>query len=181
MVRRIGLLVAGALVALGTAPAAAHAQGASPVSDALRADLTQAQRNLVAAAREMPADKYGFQPTKEQRTFGQLVLHVAGSNDFMCSTISGQPRPTEARMEPTAPKDSLVARVERSFAYCASALKGVTDADLGAEVPFFGGRKISRAGAILGLVEDWADHYGQAAMYLRLNGHLPPTARRGGM
>lgn len=181
MTHRIGTLVAGVVVALSAAPVAAYAQGASPVADALRADLMQAQRNLVAAAKEMPADKYGYQPTKQQRTFAQLVLHVAGSNEFMCSTISGRARPKEARMQPTAPKDSLVARVQRSFAYCTAALKGVTDAELGTEVPFFGGRKISRAGAIMGLVEDWADHYGQAAMYLRLNGHLPPTARGGGM
>jgi hypothetical protein len=25
---------------------------------------------------------------------------------------------------------------------------------------------------------DWADHYSQAAIYLRLNGLLPPTAKR---
>jgi hypothetical protein len=26
-------------------------------------------------------------------------------------------------------------------------------------------------------MEDWADHYSQFAIYLRLNGLLPPTAR----
>ena len=26
-------------------------------------------------------------------------------------------------------------------------------------------------------VEDWADHYSQLAIYLRLNGLLPPTAK----
>jgi hypothetical protein len=28
---------------------------------------------------------------------------------------------------------------------------------------------------------DWADHYSQAAIYLRLNGLLPPTAKKSGM
>jgi hypothetical protein len=27
-------------------------------------------------------------------------------------------------------------------------------------------------------VDDWADHYSQSAIYMRLNGLLPPTARR---
>jgi hypothetical protein len=29
----------------------------------------------------------------------------------------------------------------------------------------------------MGLSASWADHYGAAAMYLRLTGLLPPTAR----
>jgi len=28
------------------------------------------------------------------------------------------------------------------------------------------------------LPSSWADHYGAAAMYLRLNGLLPPTAKK---
>jgi hypothetical protein len=28
------------------------------------------------------------------------------------------------------------------------------------------------------LASSWADHYAEAAMYLRLNGVLPPTARK---
>jgi hypothetical protein len=31
--------------------------------------------------------------------------------------------------------------------------------------------------ALVGLVDDWSDHYSQLAMYLRLNGILPPTAK----
>jgi hypothetical protein len=27
---------------------------------------------------------------------------------------------------------------------------------------------------------DWADHYSQTAIYLRMNGQLPPTAKRRG-
>jgi hypothetical protein len=33
---------------------------------------------------------------------------------------------------------------------------------------------------VLDLVADWADHYGASAIYLRLNGVLPPTAKRSG-
>ena len=36
----------------------------------------------------------------------------------------------------------------------------------------------ARATAMIGLVTDWANHYGQQAMYLRLNGVLPPTAAK---
>jgi hypothetical protein len=127
----------------------------------------------------MPADKYSFAPTPAQMSFGKLVLHVAGSNDFMCATISGSKAPERSKLEPGDAKDKLVSALEQSFQYCSTALANVTDANLGEEVPFFGGRKISRASAVLGLAEDWGDHYSLAATELRLNDLLPPTAKKG--
>ena len=36
-----------------------------------------------------------------------------------------------------------------------------------------------RAGTnLIAAAEDWADHYSQLAIYLRLNGLLPPTAKK---
>jgi hypothetical protein len=169
-----------ALLAASPLSLTAHAQSHSPVLDALRQNAEQAQRNLVGAAESMPADKYGFKPTPAQMSFGELVLHVAGANDYMCSTISGTKVPAEPKLQPTGSKETLVARVRRSFAFCTSALAKVGDDALGENVPFFGGRTISRAGAVLDLVADWADHYGASAIYLRLNGILPPTAKKTG-
>ena len=37
---------------------------------------------------------------------------------------------------------------------------------------------MSRAGALVTIVVDWADHYSTAASYLRLNGLLPPSAKK---
>jgi uncharacterized damage-inducible protein DinB len=171
-------------------PGAGNAEGArstagaaaSPVMDALRQVSQRYEANLVGSAKEMPADKYGYKPTAQQRTFGALMLHVARSNEFFCSSISGQPQPKGAQLEPTSPKDALVNALEKSFNYCTNVLSKVNDSELDAQVPFFGNRKVTRATAVMGLAEDWADHYGQAAMYLRLNGMLPPSAqRRGGM
>ena len=176
----VGIFACALALLLVALPDAAGAQQSSnPVSDALRAALTRAERNLVAAAREMPADKYSFAPTPAQMSFGKLVLHVAGSNDFMCSTISGSKAPERSKLEPGDSKDKLVAALEQSFQYCTTALANTNDGNLGEEVPFFGGRKISRAAAVLGLSEDWGDHYSLAATELRLNGMLPPTAKQG--
>lgn len=152
----------------------------SPVADALRAATGRAARNLPAAADEMPADKFGFKPTPAQMTFGELV-HVAGSNARLCSWISGSPAPDLPSLAPTDPKDKLVARLGETFTYCTGALAALDDSKLADSAPFFGGRKVTRAAAMLALTADWADHYSQAAVYLRLNGLLPPTARRGEM
>ncbi len=35
----------------------------------------------------------------------------------------------------------------------------------------------SSAAALIVLSDDWYDHYGAQAIYLRLNGILPPTAQ----
>ena len=158
------------------APLAAQEQ-ANPISTALKNELKGSQKNLTAAAELMPADKYGYKPTAAQMSFGQLMLHVAGSNDFMCATIPGTKAHARTKLQPTAAKDAIVARLKESFDYCTTALGPMDDSKLSDEVPYFGGRKTSRGGAMMGLASDWADHYGASAIYLRLNGILPPTAR----
>jgi len=168
---------AGNSPAMGPGPTASS-DAASPVMNAVRQVSQRYQRNLVGSAEEMPADKYAYKPTPQQMSFGQLMLHVATSNEFMCSSISGQPQPKEPQLDPTSPKAQLVARLKESFSYCADALAKVDDGGLSQQVPFFGNREVTRATAVMGLAEDWADHYGQAAMYLRLNGMLPPSAQR---
>jgi hypothetical protein len=45
-------------------------------------------------------------------------------------------------------------------------------------ITWFDGKPRTRAWAFLGLASGWADHYATAAMYLRLNGLLPPSAKK---
>ena len=40
---------------------------------------------------------------------------------------------------------------------------------------------MARASIMTLTTADWADHYSQSAIYLRLNGLLPPTAKKAGM
>lgn len=174
MKRNVSVFVV-ALV-FGLAPLAARAQQ-NPVSTAVRASVAQHAKILVAGAEEMPADKYSFAPTPEQMTFGHLVLHVAQSNMFLCSRISGDKAPDLPKLTEHSPKSQLIAAMKSSFAFCDQALAKVNDSELTQEIPFFGGRNVSKATAMIGISNDLADHYSQEAMYLRLNGHLPPTAQ----
>jgi hypothetical protein len=57
-------------------------------------------------------------------------------------------------------------------------LAKVNDSDLSAKVQLFGGREFTRAQTMFITSDDWADHYSQLAIYLRLNGLLPPTAKK---
>jgi uncharacterized damage-inducible protein DinB len=150
----------------------------NPVSDAVRSILERASKNMVAAADEMPADKYSYHPTAGQMTFGHLVMHMAGSNNFLCSKISGLPAPPAEKLSDTDPKEKLVEALKLSFEFCTQALAKADDANLDQELTMFGGRKATRAAAMIALTDDFADHYSAAASYLRLNGLLPPTAQK---
>jgi uncharacterized damage-inducible protein DinB len=149
----------------------------NPVSDTVRSMLGGQSKNLTAAAEAMPADKYSYKPTEQQMTFGTLVEHIAKSNNFLCAKLANLVEPSD-KISDKDPKDKLVAALKSSFAYCETALKGVRDSQLGEPVTMWGGRQAPKAAALIGLTNDWADHYGLAATYLRLNGMLPPTAKK---
>jgi uncharacterized damage-inducible protein DinB len=157
------------------APLTLLAQG-NPVANAVRESARDNGKNLLAAAEAMPADKYGYKPTPAQMTFGELIVHIQGDNRITCSAIGGSQPAAEATLAPTDPKEKLVSALQRSLAICDAALAQVKDSQLGDAVSYYG-HSASRATALIGLITDWADHYSQQAIYLRLNGVLPPTAR----
>jgi uncharacterized damage-inducible protein DinB len=166
------------LIAVAACCATAASAQTSPVADALRSAEQQAGKNLVAAAEVMPADKYGFKPTPAQMSFGKVVGHLIEGNDFFCSKLGGVEAPKRAELAPDAPKDKLVGRLRETFQFCDTALAKANDSDLAAKLPFFGGREVSRAEMMFITAQDWSDHYSQMAIYLRLNGLLPPTAKK---
>jgi hypothetical protein len=149
---------------------------ANPVTSTVKAQLTRYAKNMVAAADLMPAEKYNFKPTPEMNTFGHLTMHIAQSNNFLCSKISGVAAP-DIKVTDTDAKDKLVSALKASFEYCTTALANVDDSKLGEPMALFGNRPASRAAALIALSDDWYDHYGTQAVYLRLNGILPPTAQ----
>ena len=160
------------------ASTAALTQSKSSVSDVLREMLTGREKNTVAAFEEMPADKYGYKPTPEQMTFGHLAAHIVGSNYFFCSNTGDVPRPKTEELKGTEDKDKLVAALKASFEFCHTALAKADDSKLNENITWFDNKPRPRAWAAVTLAASWSDHYATAAMYLRLNGLLPPTAQK---
>jgi uncharacterized damage-inducible protein DinB len=158
--------------------AALGQQTKSPVSDVLRAMLTGREKTTIAAFEEMPADKFGYKPTDEQMTFGHLAAHIASGNYFFCSNAGDVPRPKTEELKGTEGRDKLVAAVKASFEFCEAALAKADDSRLNENITWFDGKPRPRAWAFMALSSSWADHYGMAAMYLRLNGLVPPTAKQ---
>jgi len=148
------------------------------VADAFRDNAKHSGDHLVAAAEEMPADKYSYKPTPAQMSFGQIVTHLAEGNDYLCGAIGGMKAPARAKVADTDSKEKLVALLKDSFAFCDQALAPLDDSKLAEQLPFFGGKTKSRAAVMTITTGDWADHYSQSAIYLRLNNLLPPTAKK---
>lgn len=148
-----------------------------PVSASIRLLLPRSQNNSLGAIEAMPADKFNYKPTADQMTFAHLVAHIAGSNNFLCAKAANVPEPKVDEVKDTDSKDKLLAAAKASFEFCSEALSKMDDSKLGDTVELFGGRQFPRAMAALGLASGWADHYAAAAMYLRLNGILPPSAQ----
>jgi uncharacterized damage-inducible protein DinB len=167
--------LAGCIVLLATAAVAQ--QSKSPVSDVLRTMLAGRAKNTIAAFEAMPADKFGYKPTPDQMTFGHLAAHIVDSNYRFCSMVGDVPQPKTEELKGTEEKDKLVADIKASFDFCQTALAKADDSKLNDSITWFDNKPRPRAWAFVALASSWADHYGMAAMYLRLNGVLPPTAK----
>lgn len=177
------------LAALSAAPSFAQSAAApssapeaaapfkNPVLSSVRLIFPNRQKNTLAALEAMPADKYAYKPTPDQMSFAHLAIHIVEFNNAMCSTLVNVPAPKVDELKETDPKDKLVAAARASFDFCSQSIANADDAALGDSVNFFGRAQGPRAMAALILASGWADHYATAAMYLRLNNILPPTAQ----
>jgi DinB family protein len=185
----VAFILLGASSAIGPSQAAAQASpaagGASsqsvgpvkePVSTSLRTILPNRQKNILGAIEAMPADKFGYKPTPDQMSFGHLVVHITESNNAQCARIADIAPPKVEELRETDSKDKLLAAARASFDFCASSLANVDDSKMG-EVIEIGHMQAPRVMSAFFLTGGWADHYGAAAMYLRLNGILPPSAQ----
>jgi len=159
-----------------TAVAAVAQQSKSPISDVAREMLNAREKYTVGAFEAMPADKYEYKPTPEQMTFGHLAAHIVDSNHAFCSWAGDVPKPAAEQLKGTEGKDKLIAALKASFEFCRTALAKADDSKLNDNITWFDGKPRPRAWAFMTLTASWADHYGAAAMYLRLNGILPPSA-----
>jgi uncharacterized damage-inducible protein DinB len=172
----------GSLQAQTMAPASSTTPQASapvkdPVTTGLRALLPRSRNNTLGAITAMPADKFGYKPTPDQMSFAHLVVHIIGFNNGFCAKAAAVAEPKVEEVKETDSKDKLLAAATASYDFCADALGKMDDSKLGDSIELFGGHQAPRATADLILASGWADHYAAAAMYLRLNGVVPPSAQ----
>src|SRR5512133_2879022 len=180
------LALAVTLPAILSAQQPSGAPPANPITAALRGRTLALQNNIAQAFDSIPESKFGYKPTPAQLTIGYIAQHLVSDNYFFCNnfgatkgTVAAKDTATADSVKAKWPKDTLVAKLKASFAFCESAFAQLDDAKLAEQITMtFRGnsRQAPRASMVLGHVVDMADHYSQIANYMRLNNLLPPTA-----
>jgi hypothetical protein len=169
--------------------AQAHdSQQAPPtVASTLDREISAVEKQIVEIAEAMPEDKYNFSPEslnisgadyKGVRTFAVQVKHVASSNYFIWSPITGDKVPDNIK-DGNGPADvktkaDIIKFLKDSFALGHKAAATLTTENM-LQTPEHSKSTRLRL-AIFGVAHAY-DHYGQMVEYLRTNGIVPPASR----
>ena len=152
------------------------AQGPSMQAEALK-DWTNQKELMTKIADAMPEDKFGFKSTPAQRSYGEQILHVAGANVMLFKTYGSKATAPTINQKATAKAEILKALAD-SYDFGIAAIKEQTDASMMQSVqgpPFLGAS--TRTRMVYFSMNHAMDIYGQMAVYLRLNGIVPPASR----
>jgi len=162
-----------------TAPAAepAPAPGGAAVRADLIKDWERQKATLLAIADAMPEDKFGFKSTPAQRSYAEQIMHVATVNVDILKLVGGQAPPPTFTAESAKTKADILKALGESYDHGIALLNEQTDASITGtvEAAFLG--PSTRARVFWFLLGHSMDIYGQLAVYLRLNGIVPPASR----
>jgi uncharacterized damage-inducible protein DinB len=129
------------------------------------------QDKIMKAAEAMPESKYSYRPTKDVRSFAEILDHVADISYILCSGAKGEAPPASAHAADS--KTKMKARLKGAFEYCDGVYSGFTDAHLNDPANFFG-FNTNKMFILTQLANHDALHYGNLVTYLRLN-RLEPS------
>jgi len=189
---RIFLLSASFAIAFSMTAWAQTAKPAAPqpattLASMVDSEITAIEKQVVDVAEAMPEDKYNFSPEslnipgddyKGVRTFALQVKHVAASNYFIWSTITGDKLPDNLK-DGNGPADlktkaDIIKFLKDSFAQGHKAAATLTVDNMLQPVGQSKSPRLHRAE--FGVAHAF-DHYGQMVEYLRMNGIVPPASR----
>ena len=172
------------------APASVPQAQPSPpptIASAVDSEISNIERQIIDVAEAMPEDKYNFSPEslnipgsdfKGVRRFAVQVKHVAASNYFIWSHLTGDKLP-EGLKDGNGPenlktKAEIIKFLQDSFALGHKAAARLTTENM---LQTAEGSKSSRLHLATFGVAHAFDHYGQMVEYLRMNGIVPPASR----
>ena len=172
----------------GSTPAAspepAAVAAATPNSQVLmqlRADWQAQKDTMMKIADAMPEDKFSYKTTPAQRNYGEQIMHVATANVELLKVLAGKAAAPVFTAESAKTKPDMLKALGESYDYGTALLNELTETTILEPVknpPSFLGPS-SRARIVWTLLAHSMDIYGQMAVYLRLNGIVPPASRGG--
>jgi uncharacterized damage-inducible protein DinB len=170
-----------AVLAQESKPAPAVRSSAAPPANPIATSQSRIYTFLsgvvIAAAEKMPEANYSFKPTPDVRSFGQLVGHLADSQYYFCSRVSGDTQPAGSAEKDKTAKEDLVGALKEAVAYCGKVYAGMTDARGGEMMKFMNSDMAKLAVLSANTAHDY-EHYGNMVTYMRLKGIVPPTSEK---
>ncbi len=163
-----------ASVVVTTAAAQAPA-GPPTLSTSIKRMQDGVARNLRASADKVSEELFAFQPTKEVRTFGQLVGHLANANFNYCARGKGETNPNTQDFEKLTKKADLAKALDDSLKYCDAVYASLTDQSA-IEVIKMGQNDGLRVTPLISNISHNNEHYGNLVTYMRLKGIVPPSS-----
>jgi hypothetical protein len=166
-----------------------HTQTSQAVTLASMVDhqITVIEKQVVDAAEAMPDEKFNFTPEslaipgddyKGVRSFAVQVRHIAASNYFLWSPITGDAVPAAIK-DGNGPVDvkskaEILRLLKESFALGHKAAATLTPDNM--LQPYAPGKGPRLDRTEFGVAHAY-NHYGQMVEYLRMNGIVPPASR----
>ena len=174
VVVRVGMLSVSVLASLANAQVSPSLpnpiMAPNPLTKTLSIFRNNMQDKIMKSAEAMPESKYGYRPTKDVRSFAELLDHLADISYILCSGAKGEATPSSPHA--TDSKTKMKARLKGAFDYCDGVYSGFTDSHLNDPADFFG-YKTNKMFLLTQVGNHDALHYGNIVTYLRLNGLVP--------
>ena len=142
----------------------------NPLTMTLSIFRSNMQDKIMKSAEAMPESKYSYRPTKDVRSFAEILNHVGDISYILCSNVKGEASPAMAAAKDS--KAEIMAYVKGAFDYCDGVYSGFNDAHLNDPADFWG-HKTNKMFILTQVGNHDALHYGNLVTYLRLNGVAP--------
>ena len=168
-------LVTFSLIAL---PLWSQASAENPQLASTKEFYVMVRDSILKSAEKMPEAKWGFRPTDEVKSYGQVIAHIADAQFYICGVVKlGDSAKTSNRnVEKTATtKPEIMKWLHEGFAYCDSAYAELTDATSAMKVNFFGQQR-TKLSVLSFNTAHVNEHYGNLVTYMRMNHIVPPTS-----
>ncbi len=173
--------------ASASVPQAQQSHPPPTVASTVDREISIIEKQIVEAAEAMPEDKFNFSPEslnipgadyRGVRTFALQVKHVAASNYFLWSGLTGDKLPEDFKggngPEDLRAKADIVRFLKDSFALGHKAAATLTTQNM---LQTSEHSKSPRLYLATFAVAHAFNHYGQMVEYLRMNGIVPPASR----
>jgi uncharacterized damage-inducible protein DinB len=185
--RRSYLIAALSLATFG--PSALYAQdafdakSAAHVRNAYVSDMDTVHVKIVALAKAIPSEKYGWRPAPGVRSVAEVLMHVAGEWYFWAPrSMAGNPPANFGDPKTRLPglekevtgKEAILSELDKSWAHCVAQLRAADPAKMTGKFQPWNTTVDAAAFVMSG---DMHEHLGQLIAYARSVGVTPPWSK----